>query len=190
MPMSDADSGRRPRESLVIIYTCYGGTHSSPVAAAIHLGMLPRQTLPTREQLLALPLFDKALPADRGRLVAVGTDKLGNSVYVLGRGRARAEVMHNAIVSGLTLAGRGDQSVYVVDTLPCVNFSMRVGGFLSRGINFVRAGRPVVAYGTRRAYERLVRLVETVEGHIRAREDVSKFFDESRKSCLTYSPRR
>ena len=42
-----------------VIYSCYGGAHSSPVAAAIHLGKLPEERVPDAEALLQLPRFDR-----------------------------------------------------------------------------------------------------------------------------------
>jgi hypothetical protein len=38
-----------------IIYCCYGGSHSSVTAAAIHLDMLPLTRKPTSAELLSIP---------------------------------------------------------------------------------------------------------------------------------------
>ena len=42
-----------------IIYSCYGGTHSSPIAAAIHLGRLPDDRIPSPEELMKTDYYDK-----------------------------------------------------------------------------------------------------------------------------------
>ena len=144
-----------------VIYTCYGGAHSSPVAAAIHLGRLRPDRPPTPAELMALDLYDKTAARDYGRLAFLGRDEDGNEVYVLGRGPGGTAV-ERALRSGLELAGQGGMPVRLVDTLPCVNAWMRVGGFLSRALGLVALGRPLVIYGTRLAFPRLVELVSRV----------------------------
>jgi len=151
------------REPVRVIYTCYGGTHSSPVAAAIHLGLLPRDRVPSAGQLETLPLFDRVDGTSRGRLTLVGVDGRGNPVYVVGRGSTDLAALRNTIQSTLRLAGRADLPLLVVDTLDCVNGLMRVGGYLSRRLGLVRIGRPLVILGTQLTYPRLVRLVEQAE---------------------------
>ena len=42
-----------------IIYHCFGGSHSSVSAAALHLGLLDRQRTPTEEELVRIPYYDK-----------------------------------------------------------------------------------------------------------------------------------
>lgn len=148
-----------------IVYTCYGGAHSSPVAAAVHLGRLPRHRTPAAAELLALPLFDRTDSRGHGVLYEVGVDEGGNPVYVLGRGRAGTSVLR-ALQSGYALAGGAQGELLFVDTLQAVNAWMRIGGFLSRAMGWVRLGRPIVIYGTRRAYPRLVRLVAEVEARL------------------------
>lgn len=148
-----------------IVYTCYGGAHSSPVAAAVHLGRLPRHRRPAAEELLSLPLFDRTDSRDHGFLQSVGVDEQNNAVYVLGRGRGGKSVLR-ALQSGFTLAGGNDGEILLVDTLVAVNAWMRIGGFLSRALGWVRIGRPIVIYGTQRAFPNLVRLVEEVEARL------------------------
>lgn len=148
-----------------IVYCCYGGTHSSPVAAAIHLGWLPRDRVPTRDELMAVPFFDRMTSADRGRVMLAGVDALGREVFVLGRG-AEARGIPAAVASGWALAGGAADGLVFVDTLRCVNWFMRIGGFLSRGAGWTRVGRPIVLYGTQRAYKALLRLVEKVEREV------------------------
>lgn len=168
-----------------IVYTCYGGAHSSPVAAAIHLGLLPRTDTPTPAQIASIPLFDASSSADRGRLVLAGSDRDGVPVYVLGRGKEGPEVMQQAVRSGLLLAGTeriagsaggglGNERILFVDTMPCVNPTMRLGGYTSRRLGFIKSGRPIVAFGTTRAYPRLVQLVERVQAYIRHGEHLHR----------------
>ena len=150
-------------EPVRVIYTCYGGTHSSPVAAAIHLGRLPRDRVPAREELLSIPGFDRATGDGRGRLSPVGTDRWGNFVYVLPRGSIPLPAVRRLIAGTLAMCGRADMPLVIVDALVCLNWPMRVGGFLSRRLGLVFVGRPLVTWGTQRAYRCLVALVERVE---------------------------
>ncbi|NLM39658.1 MAG: DUF3189 family protein [Firmicutes bacterium] len=145
-----------------IIYYCYGGTHSSPIAAALHIGLLPKNKCPTKEEILRLPWFDKVTTAQRGQLFLVGKDRAGNPVYVCGRGREKQGITQ-AIISGLLLAEGDPDELLFVDTLPAVNLFMRVGGYLSRRFNLVRIGRPLVVYGAQLAFPRLVALVEQAQ---------------------------
>ena len=141
-----------------VVYTCYGGTHSSPVAAAIHLGWLPADREPVPEELLRVPRFDRAKSGDFGRIERMGRDEAGHDVYVLGRG-PRPEPVERAFMSGYMAAGGDPRDVFLVCTLSCVNGAMRLGGFMSRRVGWVTLGRPIAVWGTRRAYMALVRLV-------------------------------
>lgn len=145
-----------------VVYCCFGGSHSSPVAAAIHLGRLPADRVPFVQDLMALDLYDNTSNADMGTPVLVGVDEAGHEVYVLGRGKG-AGIVERALVSGWRLAGRDDVPFLFADTLRCVNLWMRIGGFLSRGLHLVALGRPLVLYGTRLAFYRLVDFVQSVK---------------------------
>ena len=39
-----------------IIYSCYGGAHSSIIASAIHMGYLPTDRIPSVEEILSTPI--------------------------------------------------------------------------------------------------------------------------------------
>lgn len=158
---------------MYIVYTCYGGAHSSPVAAAVHLQRLPRHRTPAPAELMSLSLFDRTESSGHGILRHVGVDGAGNRVYVLGRGRGSQSVLH-ALKSGFLLAGGIEEELLLVDTLGAVNVWMRIGGFLSRALGWVWLGRPIVIFGTRRAYPHLVRLVEQVEARLTEATTVSR----------------
>ena len=67
-----------------VIYHCYGRAHSSVVASHLHLGTLPLDGPVLKEQILAIPEFDRAEAADFGEPYFVGQDEAGNEVYILG----------------------------------------------------------------------------------------------------------
>lgn len=145
-----------------IVYSCYGGAHSSRAAAAMHLGLLPMDRPPRPAEVLAVPRFDGTTPRELGLLEHVGTDCSGHEVYVLGRGPAR-EVARRAFQSGFELAGGAPGSLLFVDTLAAVNLPMRIGGFLSRRLGLVALGRPLAVYGTIRAHPHLARIVQETQ---------------------------
>lgn len=141
-----------------IIYDDYGGAHSTPVAAAIHLGIMDPSQVPSDEQLMALPLFDRVTRVNHGCVVFMGTDSNGHEVYVLGRG-SLGVAMERAVACGAAMVGGSSTGVLFVDTLCYVNIWMRIGGFLSRALGLISLGRPLVLYGTRKAFPFLARLV-------------------------------
>jgi len=149
---------------MIIVYHCYGGTHSSVTAASLHLQKLNLHS--SGEDLLALPLFDRLTAATWGRLFYHGTDKWGNRIYSLGRGN-RFFMIYNFYQS-LTQESQAftllDDIVFI-DTLPCVNISMRVGGFLSRYLGLAFLGRPLCVKGTLRALPSILELVEKVRNN-------------------------
>lgn len=131
---------------MIIVYHCYGGTHSSVTAAAIHLNKLSPSV--DVNDLLNLPLFDRLDAADWGRLFYHGTDEFGNLIYTMGRGRHYKIIecffqsMENTFFYKLI------DDIVFIDTLPYVNIKMRIGGFLSRRLKFISLGRKLTALGT------------------------------------------
>jgi hypothetical protein len=152
--------------AIKIIYDDYGGAHSTQVAAAIHLGVLKPERTPTNEELLALPLFDRITKEHHGCLIFVGVDSEGHSIYVLGRGPS-AVTVERALAGGIALVGGDPGSIRFFNTLPTVNWWMRIGGFLSRALGWIPIGRPLVLYGTRKAFPQLVRFVTEVKEAVR-----------------------
>lgn len=145
-----------------IIYHCYGGSHSSVTSAGIHLGALKTDRRPTTEELLQLPYFDDTTPGDHGVLHFMGDDELGNQIFTVGKRNLREKFGH--IIVGITgLLGLTEKDLIVVNALPCVNWPMKVGGFISRRLGLVWFGRPIVVWGTKLAFCRMVRLVSQVK---------------------------
>ncbi|MDN5326716.1 MAG: hypothetical protein PWP41_1412 [Moorella sp. (in: firmicutes)] len=142
-----------------VIYHCFGGSHSSVTAAAIHLGLLPRDRLPAAAELMSLPYFDARSRGEEGEIKYMGTDIYGNKVYAAGKknlgSRFEALLYDLAKVLGLPR-----QELLLLNTSPFVNRLMVLGGFTSRRLGLAIPGRPIVILGTRRAYFRLVEFVD------------------------------
>ncbi|MBS4539631.1 DUF3189 family protein [Clostridium sp. D2Q-11] len=142
-----------------IIYHCVGGTHSSAIAAAIHLGMLPNDKKPQLNELMDFPFFDKLKKDQQGRILLRGIDEKGNQVYTISRQFA-PELVIPAIIDSYTIAGGNLDNLLLIDTMPAVNLLMKIGGFSSRRLHLVSFGRPIVAKGTLQAYEDLIKIVK------------------------------
>lgn len=156
-----------------VIYHCYGGSHSSVTAAAVHGGLLPRHKAPTKEQLLNLPFFDTQGSADHGYLQYIGQSGAGVKVYSVGFETASVPVIRGA-KSLFALAGAPLDSVLYVDTRTVINSWMVVGGVLSRKFGLTLVGRPLVAWGTRLAFGKIVALVAATEHRITEQEETAK----------------
>lgn len=141
-----------------IIYHCFGGAHSSVTAAALHLGLLARDRLPTVEELMAIPYFDNTDNSDFGSIRFMGVDEYKNVVYVLGK-KSLGDRYTNILHGTAEILGVSHQ-VLAVNTMPHVNWTMKIGGFISRRIGMVLLGRPLVGIGTKKAFFALVNLVE------------------------------
>lgn len=143
---------------MIIVYQCYGGTHSSVSAAYIHLNLLSSN--PQGEDLLAMPLFDRLTTADFGRLFYHGEDEWGNKIYSMGRGKD-AKVINNYTESLRKFHLIDD--IAFIDTLPYVNIKMRLGGFFSRYLGLTVIGRPLCVAGTLEILPLIRDLVEKVK---------------------------
>ncbi len=144
---------------LHIIYHCVGGAHSSPTAAAIHLNMLPMDHIPSKYDLLNIPFYDTLEKIDRGKIILRGTDEFGNKVYTLSR-QFEPKIILSVITDMWSILGNKPNDLLLVDTLPCVNTLMKIGGFSSRRLKWVKFGRPIVAKGTIDTYPNLVNVVK------------------------------
>lgn len=141
-----------------IIYHCFGGSHSSVLAAALHLNLIGKHRLPTFEEMLALPYFDKTSRKDFGSIRFMGVDEGGNEVYILGK-KGIGKRYNNILLGIAEILGKKDE-IILVDCMSRVNVIMKLGGFTSRRVGWEKLGRPVLNRGARIAFLDLVNLVE------------------------------
>lgn len=141
-----------------IIYHCVGGAHSSVFAAAVHLGLLPKDRKPTKEDILNIPFFDTLSKQEQGKILLRGIDEKGNRVFTLSRQFATHLVLP-AIEDAYQLGGGQLCNLMLINTMSSVNWIMKLGGFSSRRLHMVAFGRPIVAYGTLKAYDKVLQLV-------------------------------
>ncbi len=141
-----------------IIYHCFGGSHSSVSAAALHLGLLDSQKVPTEEELMRIPYYDKTTDADFGEIRYMGTDENDNDIYVFGK--KSFSNRYSTVLTGIAKIFGDQDDLIMVDCMKRVNWSMKIGGFTSRRLGLTSIGRPIVSWGTRKAFMHLVNLVE------------------------------
>lgn len=147
---------------MIIIFQCFGGTHTSIVAASLYTGRLSRQRAPQTRELIALPYYDRMDSSEMGKLHFIGPDKWDNPVFALGSGKWGAEI-REILAAFLDLSGRKKQPVAVIDCLQTINSVTRIGGYISRCLGLTGIGRPLVNYGIQSGYRQLLHLVESFE---------------------------
>lgn len=149
---------------MIIIYNCYGGTHSSILTSSVHLNILPNNDIPTKEKILELKYFNKLTYKDMGKLILHGVDNEGNKVYSLGRGTSKAIIpaLRNLSKELSSMNDNSDSFIYV-NTSPTVPLSMTFGGFFSRGLKLDFLGVPLLVRGAKKSYKDVISLCETTK---------------------------
>lgn len=147
-----------------IIYHCYGGTHSSVLAAAVHTGLLDPKRAPSASDIVCLPFFDTRDGDDYGRLCAYGRDDRGHRVFILGR-RGYSEAPEY-VFRQLQQLYQPREAFKLVNSARTLNWQMRLGGYLSRRLRLKRLGLPLIVRGTRKALPRIAALVESIRGEV------------------------
>ncbi|HHY75150.1 MAG TPA: DUF3189 family protein [Firmicutes bacterium] len=129
----DRDGGKR-----VVIYACYAGTHTSILAACIHLGLFKDGC-----DVCDLPFFDKRNVMDIGVPVLLGKDEHGAEVYALGTGWLSAP-LEQAVCDLVELAYPRVR-LCICSVRGFLDLQARLGGFASRRFRLVFPGRRLVA---------------------------------------------
>lgn len=146
---------------MIFIYNCFGGTHSSSLASAVHLKKLPLDRIPTSKEILNTDQFNRLTYKDIGRIIYRGTDEEGNKVYSVGRGTSKVLIpcLKNFITILHNEYGFNEKIIFSNMT-PTVTFPMTIGGFLSRGLGIDFIGVPLLVIGAQQAYRKVVEVVK------------------------------
>lgn len=146
---------------MIYIYNCYGGTHSSALAAAIHLKKIPLDQIPSKQEILNIPLFDQLTYSDRGKLYYHGLDSDGNEVYTIARGTCKFLVASLVDFYSILLR-KYNEAVPIVfsNTSPTVPLAMTLGGFFSRACKIDSIGVPLLVVGAKQSFEVVKQLVD------------------------------
>lgn len=148
-------------DAMIFLYNCYGGTHSSSLASAVHLNKLPKDRIPTKEEILNVDYFNTLTTKDFGRIIFRGTDEEGNKVYTVGRGSSKVLLPCLGNLLKLAYNEMGlNQRIVLSNMSPTVPLSMTFGGLFSRrmGIDFL--GVPLLVKGAKQSYTKVVEIVE------------------------------
>ncbi|ELK45605.1 DUF3189 family protein [Bacillus sp. SB49] len=146
---------------MIYIYNDYGGTHTTSIAAAYHLGYLQKGQILDKQDILEIPFFNKLTKKDAGRLLFHGQDSKGHDVYTIGR------KSQNLVVPALSdlcqiffqMFDIEDRIVFS-NTSPTVPFVMSIGGGLSRGLGIDTFGVPLLIKGAQKCHPLIEQLVE------------------------------
>lgn len=149
-----------------VFYYCYGSAHSSVVAAAIHIGYLPTDRIPSATEFINLPHYDKTKSSEIGIPFFMGYDNCGNEIFIIGMGRER-NLVRKTIISFLKYNKKDIGNILMVNTLRNVNIKTKIGGFLSRGLGLVSLGRPLTIRGIQEKYLNFVDMVDGVKVKLR-----------------------
>lgn len=149
---------------LIYIYHDFGGTHTTSMAAAYHLNMLPTNRILTEEEILHIPYFNKLKKSDAGRFIFHGLDKDGNPVYTLGRRSSKIVVPSlKNFCHLLDEQFKIDEKIVFSNTSPTVPFAMTMGGFFSRGLKIDFIGVPLLVTGAKQSCLNIFKLVENTK---------------------------
>ncbi|MEH6943874.1 DUF3189 family protein [Bacillus sp. JJ722] len=150
---------------MIYIYNDYGGTHTTSLAAAHHLGMLPPPTHTlSKEEILAVPYFNELTRSDFGKLIFHGNDEMGDSVYTIGRKSSKL-VVPSLKELGLLLLNRFniEERIIFSNTSPTVPISLSIGGFFSRGLGIDSIGVPFLIKGAQKCNKTIYDLVNNTK---------------------------
>lgn len=171
---------------MIIIYNCYGGTHSSILTSAVHLGKLPNDRIPSKQEILNTEYFNRLRYKDMGRLIFHGVDELGNKVFTIGRGTSKALI---PAMRNLSLELHKDFSFNecfaFVNTSGMVPPAMTMGGFFSRGLKIDFIGVPLLAVGARQNYMKIVGLANRTKQLCIEKPDECFIIDMDQKGHIT-----
>lgn len=142
--------GRRDPPNRVF-YACYAGTHSSILAASLHLGLL------VNGRVCDLPFFDRRISADVGVPLLVGTDRHGTEVYAVGTGWLSTRL--EKPLCDLIEVSSPRANACICSVRGFLDLPARAGGFVSRRCRLVWPGRTLIASSLARRVPEMRRAV-------------------------------
>ncbi|NLX90998.1 MAG: DUF3189 family protein [Firmicutes bacterium] len=153
-----------------VIYHCYGGTHSSVLAAAIHLGLLEGKNNLSAQELFSCPLFDCLDHSQIGTINSMGKDSKGHEIYVMGCKNA-GSLVEKIIPEFCRIVGINQDDILLVCTIPCLNIFLRIGGYLSRRVKLVALGRFFLLLGARLSMNSIRLIVREAKQKLQEKEN-------------------
>ena len=169
---------------MIYIYNCFGGTHTSSLASAIHLKKLPCDRVPRKDEILSTDYFNKLTNKDFGRIIYRGTDEDGNKVYTVGRGISKVLIPgFKNLITILNDECSLNEKIIFSNMSPTVPLVMTIGGFMSRALKINFIGVPLLVIGAKQAYNQIVNIVNyTKESAKKLEQSVLVLSNDSRKN--------
>ncbi|MDF2548046.1 MAG: hypothetical protein K0R93_2944 [Anaerosolibacter sp.] len=147
---------------LYVVYHDPRGTHSSVIAAAVHLNLLPLDKIPSKQDILNVPLFDHLGKKDLGRLIFHGKDEYENQIYTIGCHHASQLITH-ALPSVFQMIDKDANEILCIDTTRTMNLWIQAGSLSSRQLGIVDIGRFLLSHGILNAYPKIVSIVKNTK---------------------------
>ena len=171
---------------MIIVYNCYGGTHSSILTSAVHLGYLPSDSIPSKKEILNTKYFNKLHYKDMGKMIFHGEDAEGNKVYTIGRGTSKALIpaIINLTMEMHKLYNVNEGFAYI-NTSGTVPIAMTLGGFFSRGLKIDFIGVPLLAIGAKRSYGKVIALAQKTKQLCKQKPDNCFIIDMDQKGQIS-----
>ncbi len=117
--------------------------------------------MPGYQDLIDLPYYDKVNSSEVGTIFHMGHDAQGNELYILGCRNCGPMVEKTTGEMNRILGIKSE--VVMVDTTPCLNIIIKIGGFLSRRLGLIRTGRFILHRGICLAFPKFKELVRNVK---------------------------
>lgn len=132
---------------MIFIYTDFGGTHTTSLAAAYHLNKLPTDRKLTKEEILNVEYFNKLKTEDMGKIIFHGLDENGNPVYTIGCGASKVVVpAMKHLGEILQKHYESHEKIIFSNTSPTVPLPMTFGGLFSRRFHIDFIGVPLLVW--------------------------------------------
>ncbi len=170
---------------MIIIYNCFGGTHTSIMASELHLNNLPNDRIPSTDELCNIEHFNKLDSKDFGRLIFHGIDEFDNEVYSIGRGRSKAVIpAMEGLAKQLSRKHHSNEGLIFINCSSSVVFPLSIGGLFSRWLKIGIFGDPFVFSGSKASYPKIIKLVERTKEICKAPPEGFFIYDIDNKGQL------
>jgi len=123
---------------------------------------LPFDVIPTYDDFLAVPYFDRTDAGLIGKPYLMGVDGLNNSIYFMGMWNQRNS-LKQVLCDLLETAGIDKEEYLFADVFPLINFSTKFGGALSKRLHLTTLGRQILIWGIQKQYHEFISLVTNVK---------------------------
>ncbi len=135
------------------------------VAAAIHVGMLPSDRIPSYIEIASVPYYDRTDSKFIGIPLFMGMDLQENRVYAMGMKNGEA-MIERIMYQYLSSYGIAKSELIFADAFSTLSVITKLGGFISRRLQLVSLGRPLTIWGIMKNYGKLVKLVDDTKNKV------------------------